>query len=128
MQVAPLPPDEAFRLKNLLSYGILDSADEEDFDDLAELIAQVCNCQYALITFMDKERQWFKARREIEIKEISRDSSFCSYTILQDDVMVVNDTKKDKLFFDNPHVTEGYKVSFYAGAPIISAAGYKIGT
>ena len=104
MQVAPLLPDEEIRVKNLLSYGILDSAEEKDFDDLAELIAQVCNCQYALITFLDKERQWFKARRHVEIKESSRETSFCSHTILQDDVMVVNNAKKDKRFFDNPHV------------------------
>ncbi|MEO5892801.1 MAG: hypothetical protein ABIQ31_21305 [Ferruginibacter sp.] len=127
MQVAPLPPDEEFRVKNLLTYGILDSAEEQDFDDLAELITQVCNCQYALITFMDKERHWFKARKDMAIKEISREVSFCSYTILQDDVMVVNDTSKDKRFYDNPHVSDGYKISFYAGAPIFSAAGYKIG-
>lgn len=128
MQVSPLPQDEEFRLKNLLSYGILDSAEDKDFDDLAELVAQVCNCQYGLIVFLDKERQWFKARRQVEIKETSRDISFCSHTILQDDVMIVYDMKKDKRFFDNPFVTEGYNISFYAGAPIKSAAGYKIGT
>ncbi len=128
MQVAPFPADEEFRIKNLLSYDILDSAEEKDFDDLAELTAQVCNCQFALITFMDKERHWFKARRQVEIKEFPRDNSFCSYTILQDDVLVVNDTKKDPRFFDNPQVIGGKEISFYAGAPIISATGYKIGT
>ncbi|MBC7689700.1 MAG: histidine kinase, partial [Aquabacterium sp.] len=65
MQVAPFPADEELRLQNLLSYGVLDSAEESDFDDLAELIAQVCNCEYALISFIDRHRQWFKARRNI---------------------------------------------------------------
>ncbi|MEP7109043.1 MAG: GAF domain-containing protein [Ferruginibacter sp.] len=128
MQVAPHPPDEEFRVKNLLSYGILESAEEKDFDDLAELTAQVCNCQYALVTFLDSERHWFKGRCQIEIKGSSRDISFCSHTILQDDVFVVNDAKRDERFSDNPYVTEGNKISFYAGAPIISSAGYKIGT
>ena len=108
MQVAPVPHDEAFRLKNLFSYEIMDSAEEKDFDDLAELVAQVCNCQYGLIVFLDKERQWFKARRQVEIKETSRDISFCSHTILQDDVMIVYDMKKDKRFFDNPFFSGYY--------------------
>lgn len=128
MLIAPLPRNESFRLRNLYSYGILDSAEEKDFDDLAVLIARVCNCRYAIINFLDKERQWVKARHNIDLKECSRDVSFCGHTILKDDVMVVKDAKKDKRFFDNPLVTGKYKISFYAAAPIISAAGYKIGT
>lgn len=128
MQVVPVPHDEELRLKNLLSYEIMDSAEEKDFDDLAELVAQVCNCQYALISFIDRERQWFKARKKIEIKETPRNISFCSHTILQDDVMVVKNAKKDERFKDNPYVNEGFDIAFYAGAPIISAAGYKIGS
>jgi len=128
MQVAPIPKNESIRLKNLLSYRILDTKREKHFDDLAELIAHVSNCQYALITFIDQKRQWFKSTRQIQISESARDISFCAHTIIQDGVMVIKDTKKDKRFFDNPFVTEGYKISFYAGAPIISAAGFKIGT
>ena len=128
MQVATIPPEEDLRLKKILSYNILDSDEEQEFNDLAELIAQVCHCEYALVTFMDKERVWFKAKRNIDIKEIPRDTSFCSFTILTDEVFVVKDTKKDKRFFDNPHVTGGYKIGFYAGAPIITSDGYKIGT
>lgn len=127
MQVAPMPNNESNRLKNLLSYGILDTKKEKHFDDLAELIANVCNCQYALITFIDQKRQWFKSTRQIKISESTRDISFCAHTILQDDVMVIRNTKKDKRFFDNPFVTKGYRISFYAGAPIITTAGYKIG-
>ncbi|MEO7766214.1 MAG: GAF domain-containing protein [Ferruginibacter sp.] len=128
MQVAPLPIDEPSRLKNLLSYGILDSEEDKDFDDLAELAAQISNCQYALITFIDKDRQWFKARRNIDIKQGPRSTSFCSHTILQNEVMAVNNAKKDNRFSGNPFVTEGYKICFYAGIPIRSAAGYNIGT
>ena len=128
MQAAPIPTNEASRLSNLLSYGILDSGKEKHFDDLAELIAHVCNCQFALISFIDKKRQWFKSTRQIEISETPRNVSFCAHTILQDDVMVVKDTKKDKRFFDSPFVTDSFKIGFYAGTPIISSAGYKIGT
>jgi len=128
MQVAPFPTDEALRIDNLLSYGILDTPAEKSFDDLATLVAQVSKCKYALITFLDKERQWFKARKNIELGETARADSFCSFTILQDEVMVVNDMGKDNRFFDNPYVTGSYKVAFYAGTPIVSVAGYNIGT
>jgi glucose-6-phosphate-specific signal transduction histidine kinase len=128
MKVAPIPTNEASRLSNLLSYGILDSGKEKHFDDLAELIAHVCDCRFALISFIDKDRQWFKSTRQIGINETPRDISFCAHTILQDEVMIVKNTKLDKRFFDSPFVSEGYKIGFYAGAPIISSAGYKIGT
>lgn len=128
MQIAPSPGNESARLKNLLSYNILDTKKEKHFDDLTELIAQVCNCQYALISFIDHKRQWFKSTRHIQLSETSRDISFCAHTILHDNVMVIKDAKKDQRFFDNPFVTSGYKISFYAGAPIVSTAGYKIGT
>ncbi len=128
MQVAPMPDNELARLQNLLSYGILDTKKEKPFDDLTELIANVCNCKYALITFIDHKRQWFKSTRKIRLSESARDISFCAHTIAKDNVMVIKDTKKDIRFFDNPFVTGRYKISFYAGAPIISSAGYKIGT
>jgi signal transduction histidine kinase len=128
MQVAPLPPNEALRLKNLLSYNILDTEDDKEFNNLVELAAQVCNCKYALITFIDKERQWFKAKRNVNVSETPRDISFCAHTILQDKVMVIKDAKKDKRFFDNPLVTGKHKISFYASAPITSTAGYRIGS
>ena len=105
MKAAHLPEDEELRMNNLLSYDILDSPEEKDFDDLAELISLLCNCKYALIGFMDRERQWFKATKGITIKEEPRAISFCSHTILQDKVMVVYDAKKDERFFDNPYVT-----------------------
>ncbi len=128
MQVAPFPPDEELRIENLLSYGILDTEEENDFNELAELVAQICNCPYALISFIDQERQWFKARRNVNMKVCPRNLSICSHTILQEDVMVIKDTKKDQRFFDNPLATGVYKISFYAGVPIISAEGFKIGT
>ena len=128
MQPAPFPDDEEQRIYNLLSYDILDSEQEKDFDDLAELSSLLCNCKYALITFMDRDRHWFKARKGIAIKEQPRKISFCAHTILQNDVMVVYDAKKDERFSDNPNVIDKYNIAFYAGAPIISAAGYKLGT
>lgn len=128
MKASPIPNDETLRLNTLFSYEILDSETEQDFDDLAELAAQVCNCEFALITFVDRDRQWFKATRNISLKETPRLNSFSSYIILQNDVMVVKEVKKEKRFIDSPMLTKGADIAFYAGAPIVSATGYKIGS
>lgn len=128
MKIAPLPPNEELRLAKLHSYNIIDSPEEKDYDDLAELIAQVCDCEYALVTFMDRERHWFKAKKNVAEKEIPRNTSFCAFTILKDEVLVINDAKKDKRFSANPHVTGGLAIAFYAGAPIVSSDGFCIGT
>ncbi|UAY52661.1 GAF domain-containing sensor histidine kinase [Ferruginibacter albus] len=128
MQLPPIPADEELRLNDLLSYEILDTIEEKEFDDLAELAADICGCPSALITFIDKDRQWYKARKNVGPTEIARDLSFCGHTLLFDGVMVIPDAKLDERFFDNPAVATGLRVNFYAGAPIISAAGNKIGT
>ncbi len=128
MQEALLPINEVGRLENLRHYEILDSSQEKVFNDLASLAAQVCNCKYALISFIDKDRQWFKATKDVLIKEAPRSTSICGHTILQEDIMVIKDTSKDTRFFDNPIVTGGYQVAFYAGANIASAEGYNLGT
>ena len=128
MQIAPHPYNETQRISNLLSYEILDTAREKKFDDLAKIVAQVCDCKYAAISFIDSKRQWFKAAEGIRISETSRNTAVCAHTILEDKVMVINDTRKDKRFCDNPNVVNGYKIAFYAGAPIVSATGYKLGT
>lgn len=128
MQSAAIPFEEQNRLNDLKTYNVLDSPEEKEFNGLAELAAQVCNCSYALVTFIDKDRIWFKATKNILVKEIPRNFSFCAHTILQEGVLIVPDAKKDKRFDDNPYVYGPYQFSFYAGASIISANGYKIGT
>ncbi|MEO6233140.1 MAG: GAF domain-containing protein [Ferruginibacter sp.] len=125
----PLPSkDEISRIENLHYYEILDSPREKIFDDIASLAAQVCNCQYALISFIDKDRQWFKATEGVELTETPRHTSICGYTILQDNIMVIKDTNKDSRFYDNPIVTGEYQITFYATANITSAEGYNLGT
>jgi signal transduction histidine kinase len=128
MQTAVIPIDEELRLKDLLSYDILDSSNESDYDELLQLTTHICDCHSATITFVDKERQWFKSRINVPHAEGPRDISFCAHTILQEKIMVVNNAKEDKRFYDNPDVTGGLEIAFYAGAPIISSKGYKLGT
>jgi len=125
---APIPENEDFRLKELYRYNILDSDQEADYDDLAELVSHICECPIALITFVDRDRPWFKATRNVADHETSRDEAFCAHTILEREVMIVNDASRDERFFDNPHVTGGLNIGFYAGAPIKSSSGYQLGS
>ena len=127
MMKAPLPYNEKQRLKTLLDLEILDTETDEFYDDLADLTATLCDVEFAGISFIDKDRQWFKATVNIEVKEMPRATSFCGHAILQDDVMVVNNTLEDARFVDSPNVAGGYNIRFYAGAPII-CDNSKVGT
>jgi signal transduction histidine kinase len=127
MRIVPFPPDEESRVQQLRTYQILDTAPEKDFDDLVELIAILCNCSVAAITFIDSDRQWIKAATGIDTIETSREDAFCSYTILQDEVMLVQDATKDERFRDNPFVQGEDGIRFYAGAPIVASSGHNLG-
>lgn len=128
MIIAALPENESLRLSDLALYDLQDSSTEADFDQLSELVAQYFKCPLALITVIDSDRQWFKGKKGTTETGNSRSLSFCSHTLLTDDVMVVEDATKDKRFFDSPFVAGDYKIRFYAGAPIVSEDGYKLGT
>lgn len=121
------PIQENARLKDLYSYNILDTEPETDYSDLAELASLICECPIAAITFIDENRQWFKAKVGDPVKETSRDISFCSHTILQDDTLIVTDATSDIRFKRNPDVTGGLNIRFYAGYPIYSVQGNKLG-
>ena len=77
----------------------------------------------ALVSFIDRDRQWFKSRHGLDMPETHRDLSFCAHAILGGDVMVVPDTRLDSRFADSPVVTGAPHVRFYAGYPISNAAG-----
>jgi PAS domain S-box-containing protein len=128
MKAAPLPVDEVERIAELVRYQILDTEEEKDYNDVVRLAADICNCPISSITFLDTGRQWFKASINMPYRETSRDISFCSHAILQDDVMIVPDALKDSRFSDYPDVTGGISIRFYAGAPIVSQRGKKLGT
>ncbi|HEX8888827.1 MAG TPA: GAF domain-containing protein [Pyrinomonadaceae bacterium] len=125
---APIPENEAARLEALRQYEILDTDPEESFNDLTRLAAYVCETPIALITLVDAHRQWFKARVGIGEKETSRDISFCAHAILQDGPFIVPDATDDERFKDNPFVTQDPHIRFYAGSPLMSPEGFKIGT
>jgi PAS domain S-box-containing protein len=123
----PLPENEVARLENLRSYAVLDTPPERVFDDLTSLAAYICGTPMALTGFMDLDRQWFKSRIGWDVPQVPRDMSLGAHTILQPDVLVVPDTLEDaQRLGTGPLATGG--VRFYAGAPLISAEGYALGT
>ncbi len=125
---APIPGNEPDRLAALHSLQILDILPQKAFDSITSLAAGICGTPIALISLVDSNRQWFKARVGIEVTQTSRDESFCAHAILNShDVLVVEDASKDVRFQDFPMVRNGELV-FYAGAPIVTSSGAALGT
>ena len=124
----PTSDDEHDRLTALRSYDILDTPPDQDFDDLALMAARVCETPMALVSFVDANRQWFKARVGLAVTETAREVSFCSTAIQHADLLVVRDALTDPRFSANPLVTGDPHIRFYAGAPLIAANGRGLGT
>jgi hypothetical protein len=123
-----MSPNDAARVSALQKYAILDSEPEQAFDDLTLLASYVCKTSMALISLIDEDRQWFKAKVGISATETSRDIAFCSTAIQQPDVFVVPDALQDERFRTNPLVVSEPKIRFYAGVPLINEDGYALGT
>ena len=124
----PTPEDEPSRLGALRSYDILDTPEEQAYDDLTLLASHICETPIALISLVDEDRQWFKSRRGIELKETPRELSFCAHAIVEPGPLVIPDTLEDHRFAFHPLVLDPPNVRFYAGSPLRVAAGHAIGT
>ncbi|MGF6272776.1 GAF domain-containing protein [Massilia sp. UYP11] len=128
MHIAAQPDDEAARLAALYELLILDTPPEERFDKIAQFAAAEFDMPIVLVTLVDANRQWFKARVGMPVCETGRDVSFCAHAILRDEIMVVDDALQDPRFADNPLVTGAPHIRFYAGAPLALPSGLRLGT
>jgi GAF domain-containing protein len=128
MLAAPIPSYDQERLAALREILILDTPPEERFDKIVQFASQEFNVPIALISLIDENRQWFKARVGLDACETGRDVSFCGHAILQPDIFVIPDARLDPRFADNPLVSNPPHVIFYAGAPVPLPSGFVIGT
>ncbi|MCB1932183.1 MAG: PAS domain-containing protein [Candidatus Accumulibacter sp.] len=128
MKPAPPPINEVARLAALRACKLLDTPPEAPFDDLAELAARICAAPIALISLVDEDRLWSKARFGVDVVEIERSVAFCAHAIGQRDLFVVADAACDERFADNPLVNGAPFIRFYAGAPLLTAEGHALGT
>ncbi len=129
MIIAPPPPNEAARLASLEALAILDTPPEQAYEDAVLLAAQLCDTPIALISLLDVDRQWFKARIGLSMAQNPREHAFCAHAILEPrDVLLVTDATKDKRFCQNPLVTGTPGIRFYAGVPLVAPDSEVVGT
>lgn len=129
MNFPEIPSNENERLHALKEYSILDTLPEEEYEDITYLASQICKTPISLISLIDDKRQWFKSRHGIDESQTPREVSFCAHVINDPtNILVVNDSRKDIRFHDNPMVTGDPFVIFYAGVPLVNPDGYPLGT
>ncbi len=125
---APVPANEHLRVKSLNDLAILDTGEEEEFNNIVQLASSFCNAPIALISLVDGSRQWFKARIGLNVNETPRDISICGHAINEEDPFFqVEDALTDIRFFDNPLVVSEPNIRSYAGVQLVSTNGFKIG-
>lgn len=120
--------DEYARQRELDTYHVLDSLPEEAYDDVVRLASLLCDAPIALVSLIDRDRQWFKARQGIELTGTARSEAFCDHAIRAPDTLLeVADATQDARFADLPLVAGG-QARFYAGMPLLTPSGAPIGT
>ena len=120
---------ESLRLAELKTYNILDTLSEKDYEDITMLAATICKTPISLITFIDKDRQWFKSHYGTSETETIREYAFCAHALNSPkQALIVEDSRKDKRFANNPLVTGDPYVIFYTGMPLVTPNGYALGT
>jgi phosphoribosyl 1,2-cyclic phosphodiesterase len=124
---AALPSNEQARLKAVHNLGLLDTQPEERFDRHTRIAAAALGAPIALVTLVDSDRQWFKSHQGFNFSETPRDVGFCSHAILEAQPLVVPDALKDDRFAENPAVIGDPRVRFYAGIPLCTPDGTRVG-
>lgn len=129
MHKPAIPNNESQRLLAVQQAHILDTLDEQEYDEITLLASEICQTPISVISIIDENRQWFKSKVGLDAKETSRDIAFCAHAINKpDDILIVPDARIDERFNDNPLVTGDPKIVFYAGVPLIDDNGFALGT
>lgn len=128
MLPAPIPENEKERLSAVLVLKILDTPTEERFDRITKMAVRLFKAPISTITIVDANREWFKSYCGLSKREGPRAISFCGHAMLEDDIFIIPDAKKDPRFRDNPMVVGKPFIRFYAGMPLFDASGQRIGT
>ena len=124
----PIPLNEHARLELLRQYEILDTAAEPMFDEITARAVEICQTPVSLLTFVDRDRTWFKSNIGLNLSEIPRESSTCAHAICQEKLYVTPDMLADERFSHSPLVTQKPHLRFYAGMPLLSPEGLAVGT
>lgn len=119
---------EGTRLAELKGYGLLDTPNEPEFDAIVREAARELRSPIALISLLDETRSWFKAKVGLHASETPRSISFCTHLLRGPNVLVVEDLSADARFRDNPLVAREPSARFYAGVPLSTGTGRRIGT
>lgn len=120
--------DEKARQQALERLQVLDTAEEQAYDDITRLAADMCGTPIALISLTDNHRQWFKSRMGLQARQMPRENSFCSHVInTPHSMLIVKDASTDERFVNHPLVTGDPKIRFYAGAPLLTRDGHMLG-
>jgi PAS domain S-box-containing protein len=120
-------PDTNIRLLAVERFKTLELETDPEFRELVHLASEICNTPIALLSLIDKDTQWLKVKMGTDVRDLPREISFCSHTILDDNLLIVRDATKDERFASNPIVTGELGIRFYAGAPLITSDGHRIG-
>ncbi|MCP9836946.1 sensor domain-containing diguanylate cyclase [Cyanobium sp. N.Huapi 1H5] len=124
----PVPADEDQRLRDLERYGLFQADSDEHFDRILDLAAAIFRTPIVALSLVEADRQWFLAKRGLDVRETPREMAFCAHAIAHDDVMVVPDARADERFRSNPLVFADPHIRFYAGAPLQTPEGHNLGT
>lgn len=129
MKIPETIKNEPERLHALLTYKILDSAPEKDFDDITKLASEICDMPISIITLVDENRQWFKSKIGLKQLETHRDISFCGHAIINPyENFIISNALEDERFTDNPLVTGELSIRSYVGVPLVDQNGFAFGT